>query len=532
MRHRFQLHAVSPQTTAGQASRCLRSRQRSCDRVRLTVLAFVVTATSCRGAADRASEGASADVTDIVGPPGTGTSLGPVTDLAVIAGTTRLAPGDSMRLLVTARDPSERRVDGQRFAWVSDHPAVLTVDGTGLVRAQAAGTAVVTVSTRDASYEVALSVARADAPIVVRPGTDIQALVDRAAPGASFRLVPGVYRRQHIVPKDGMAFVGDAGAVLDGESVTDYAFRNDLDSLAPRNVLVRGLEIRHYVPELQYGAVRADAGMGGWVIDSCDIHDNATGGVRVGDHTRVLHSRVHHNGKMGVLGGGDDIHVEGNEIAYNNADARFDMYDEAGGTKFTRTRDLVVRDNFVHHNHGPGLWTDIDNVRTLYDRNRVEDNAEAGIFHEISYAATIRDNVVRRNGTHAVPEDWITGAGILLGVSRDVDVYGNTVEDNRHGITAFQQVDRGTGRFGAYVLANNRVHDNAIVMRRGVTGVATGGWRRLIDRVTYDPRGNRFWSNRYRLLGPGKEWFFWRGARRTAEEWRAFGQDSGSTITR
>ena len=71
------------------------------------------------------------------------------------------------------------------------------------------------------------------------------------------------------------------------------------------------------------------------------------------------------------------------------------MYWEAGGTKFARTRDLVVRRNFVHHNRGPGLWTDIDNVRTLYEANRVEDNGEAGILHEISYAAVIRNNVVR-----------------------------------------------------------------------------------------------------------------------------------------
>jgi hypothetical protein len=208
------------------------------------------------------------------------------------------------------------------------------------------------------------------------------------------------------------------------------------------------------------------------------------------------------------------------------------MYDEAGGTKFARTRDLVVRRTFVHHNHGPGLWTDIDNVRTLFERNRVEDNAEAGIFHEISYAAVIRENVARRNGTHAVPEDWITGSGILIGVSRDVEVVGNTVEDNRHGVTAFQRTDRGGGVYGPYVLANLHVHGNTVTMRRGVTGVATGGWQRLVDRATYERRGIRFWSNQYRLLGAGDEWFRWRGGRRTVDEWRRFGQDSGSTFTR
>ena len=57
-----------------------------------------------------------------------------------------------------------------------------------------------------------------------------------------------------------------------------------------------------------------------------------------------------------------------------------------------------MRDNHVHHNEGPGLWTDIDNIHTLYEGNLVEHNANVGIFHEISYDAVIRNNIVRDNG--------------------------------------------------------------------------------------------------------------------------------------
>ena len=271
--------------------------------------------------------------------------------------------------------------------------------------------------------------------------------------------------------------------------------------------------------------------MGGWVVEHCDIHDNATGGIRVGDRTRVLHSRVHHNGRIGILGSGDDIRIEDNEIAYNNADARYDMYDEAGGTKFIRTRDLVVRSNAVHHNHGPGLWTDIDNVRTLYENNRVEDNAEAGIFHEISYAATIRDNVVRRNGTTRCRADWISGAGILIGcraTSRSSATRrGQPARDHR--VPAGASRRRALRRVRAREQPCARQHDRHAARRHGRRH---RGWRRLLDRVTYEARGNRFWSNHYRLLGSGTDWFYWRGARRTVEQWRAFGQDSGSTIER
>ena len=90
---------------------------------------------------------------------------------------------------------------------------------------------------------------------------------------------------------------------------------------------------------------------------------------------------------IGVSGGDDQsgIVVEGNEIAYNN-EAGFNPEWEAGGTKFWATTNLVVRNNHVHHNFGPGLWADNDNVGALYEGNIVEDNDWAGIFHEISYS--------------------------------------------------------------------------------------------------------------------------------------------------
>ena len=132
--------------------------------------------------------------------------------------------------------------------------------------------------------------------------------------------------------------------------------------------------------------------------------------------------------------------MQGNEIAFNNT-AGFGPgpQSEAGATKFVFTNRLVVRDNFSHHNHGPGLWTDIDNNDCLYEGNRVEDNDWRGIFHEISYACVIRNNVVRNNG-HSFPAGTplfvLEGAGILVNSSADVEIYGNVVEGNRNGIGA------------------------------------------------------------------------------------------------
>src|SRR5690606_3674612 len=124
----------------------------------------------------------------------------------------------------------------------------------------------------------------------------------------------------------------------------------------------------------------------------------------------------HHQSQLGIGGIGDDVLVEDNEIAFNNYEAEYSWGWEAGGTKFVRTNRLIVRNNHVHSNHGPGLWTDIENDRVLIEGNLVEDNVGPGIFHEISYRAVIRDNEVYRNGV-GLPNSYSGAAGILISAS-------------------------------------------------------------------------------------------------------------------
>jgi hypothetical protein len=180
-------------------------------------------------------------------------------------------------------------------------------------------------------------------------------------------------------------------------------------------VRIRGLVIQHYAPPAQMGAVRA-GGHGfdgdvdrtsGWVVEDCEVRYNATGGIRVGHRMRVLRNHVHHNGQIGVNGSATACSSRGTRSRTTTTRTRSTRVG-GGGTKFVDTRWLVARGNFVHHNNGPGLWTDADNVYTVYEHNRVEDNAAAGIFHEISYDAVIRFNTVRRNGF--ATGAWVYGA--------------------------------------------------------------------------------------------------------------------------
>ncbi|MFN2382879.1 MAG: nitrous oxide reductase family maturation protein NosD [Gemmatimonadota bacterium] len=361
-------------------------------------------------------------------------------------------------------------------------------------------------------------------PVVVAPGQSIQAAVNAHPAGTTFVIRAGRHRRQTITPKDGMTFVGEPGAILDGRDRTRHAFIG-----LARNVTIRGLIIEYYNSRVQEGAIQGGGHSGdphstGWVIEANEVRRNASVGIRTGHRMIVRGNRIHHNGQLGVGGIGDSIVVEDNEIAWNNHLKKFAYRWEAGATKFVQTRGLVVRNNRIHHNWGPGVWTDDDNIDVTVEGNLIEDNADGGIFHEIGYAAVIRNNIVRRNGFDRAA--WAYGAGILVAHSPNVEVSGNTVEDNFNGIMGIQQ-DRGSGAYGPYRLDHLHVHHNRIVQRVGQW--AAGVAQDVGDRSVFT-RNLRFLSNQY-SLGSATRYFEWENAQRTRAEWLAYGLDSGSLFT-
>jgi parallel beta-helix repeat protein len=299
-------------------------------------------------------------------------------------------------------------------------------------------------------------------------------------------------------------------------SVLSTAFQPTADY-----VTVSGLTIREFANIAQQGAVDGD-GRVGWVVSNNDIGFTHGVGIVVGPGGQVLHNFVHSNGQLGVAALGDAVLVQDNEISYNNR-AHYWANWEAGGTKFVDTTNLVVRGNFVHHNDGPGLWSDANNLNTLYENNICEDNQRVGIFVEISYATIIRNNTVKRNGfEHA---DYIWGAGILIAGSPNVEVYGNFLDGNADGIGAAQQ-NRGTGKYGPHEISNLWVHDNVVNNSVGWTGLVQD----IGDYSYFTSRNNRFDRNQY-LLTPVYP-FAWGNAERTEFEWKQYGEDLNGTFSR
>lgn len=270
--------------------------------------------------------------------------------------------------------------------------------------------------------------------------------------------------------------------------VTVFAFGGNAKHVSLRNIV-----IEKYASAAQRGAIDGRQGEGWRVIDITARWNHGVG-LYLGNRMRVVRGAYVHNGQLGIGGEGDDIVIEGTEIAHNNY-AGFSAGWEAGGTKFVRSKGLIVRGACVHHNKGPGLWTDIDNVDIVFEDNKVFENDGDGIKHEISYAAKIRNNVVARNGRGK--DNWLWGSQILVQSSSNVEVYRNYVEISEafgNGIAVIHQ-SRKPGPFGKRNSKNNLIHHNLIVHSgaRGRNGLVAD-----FDREEFwENYNNRFNQNTY-----------------------------------
>ncbi len=263
------------------------------------------------------------------------------------------------------------------------------------------------------------------------------------------------------------------------------------------------LIVEKYATPAQFGAIGGDSSGTGWIVNYVESRWNHGRGISLGSGSQILNSFIHHNGQLGITLYGTNSQAKNNEISWNNY-ANYDPGWEAGGSKFWSTTNLTVDSNYVHDNNGPGLWTDFNNVGTIYDGNTVVNNNGMGILHEISYNAIIRNNTVMGNGNSQTA--WLWNGQIAVQNSSNVEVYGNTVQvasGGGNGIALINQ-NRGSGTLGPWVAANNYVHDNIITYMgaAGISGIAddTGGNTAI---------NNQFDFNHYILLNGGSTHWQW-----------------------
>jgi parallel beta-helix repeat protein len=243
-------------------------------------------------------------------------------------------------------------------------------------------------------------------------------------------------------------------------TVAAFAFES-----TAHDVLIRNVTVEKYASVAQKGAIQTTGGTG-WTIEDCELRWNSGLGVGLGSGGSVRNCDIHHNGQAGIGGYGQDILIEKNRIWSNNIYG-FDYTWEAGGAKIALSDGVIFRDNDVRDNGGPGLWCDIDCRNVVYEGNTVENNQDIGIFHEISFKAVIRNNVVRYNGRGY--RGWFWRAEIGVAASQDVEVHNNTltVAAGGCGIVLIDQ-GRRTKNGGEYKTRNNTVRDNQLTFEGAV----------------------------------------------------------------
>jgi parallel beta-helix repeat protein len=359
--------------------------------------------------------------------------------------------------------------------------------------------------------------------ITIAVGQNWQTKVNANPNGTVFRILAGTHIQQAVIPKTGNQFIGDPGAIMDGENTTDFAFAG-----AAANLRFKNLEIKRYDGQGSLGAIQGfDAN--GWVLDSLNVHDNAFYGANLRGSFTVLGGSYHHNGKMAltVNQATPGSVIDGAELSYSNLAGAHNPLWDAGGIKVSESNGFVIRNTYSHHNNGPGLWYDIDNQNGLLENNLVTDNTEAGIFYEISYTGVIRGNTITNNGTADLNH---TGAGILVSESPDVEVYNNLLSGNSHGIIALQ-TERGSGVAGLLQVKNLWVHNNTITQTIG----QRSGMLNFISAVDgiamMSTRNNRFNLNAYTVTGNATPFNPGGLTPTTIAGWRALGQDQNSTFT-
>ncbi|MEO0558326.1 MAG: right-handed parallel beta-helix repeat-containing protein [Bacteroidota bacterium] len=208
------------------------------------------------------------------------------------------------------------------------------------------------------------------------------------------------------------------------DPVGDDPYSDCSDPTAPGWLRIVGLTLRHAANRAQWGALCA--GSEGGLVEGVRVEWTIGMGVDGSGRNHVFRNvRSEYNGQAGWGASCTSCLFEESAAVGNNWRGH-DLFWEAGGGKWHRTRDTIIRRFTAADNNGPGIWLDGQNTRNTIEDCLVVNNEGAGIMLELATTETlVQNNLVQ--GTRW--RDW-TGTGILSqAASRNVLLH-NTVSGN------------------------------------------------------------------------------------------------------
>jgi len=456
----------------------------------------------------------------------------PVASVSVTLGSASLNVGQTTQATAKTYDASGQLLTGRTVTLSSSNNAVATVSASGLVTAMAAGTAAVRATSEGKTGSANVTVTAlpggpsACVGTPINPGDDWSAKVSGGGTGTVFCIKAGTHQRQSVVPKSGQKFIGEPGAIMDGDGVTAYAF-----SGSASNVVIKHLVIRAYAPTAgDQGMINATGSLG-WVVDSNEIANSTQQGVRIGKAGHLGWNYIHHNRVVGAsLFQGDRTVIEGNHFAFNPPGS----VTESGATarasqmKIFRSVGVVVRNNVIEDGTRKGIWFDTDNYLAVIENNTIRRQAQACIWYEAGYDATITGNTIAGCGNGST-SSWPSDAGIQVTNSYPITITNNTVSGANNGIVGMavggsSNPDYTTGNRGPKALGIH-ASGNTVTQPQGwAAGVRTTGTG-ADSAFTWS--GHSTWTaNRYNTTGNVSAAWTWLNAGKTQAQWQGLGFDT------
>ncbi|MGX7669757.1 right-handed parallel beta-helix repeat-containing protein [Plantactinospora sp. DSM 117369] len=240
--------------------------------------------------------------------------------------------------------------------------------------------------------------------------------------GSRAEVVPGTF---FVDPTSKALYVGDnpTGAVVEAS----VRWRAMLLNPGAAGSVIRGLTFTEYAPhwnEDQLAVLIVNAPDA--VIDN-NVLTRSAGralGIYNTGITVTGNQVVDNGGAGGNFNRAHDVLVTGNTFSRNNT-ARFAVSTctyacTMAGLKMAHTARPTVRDNVFADNHGTGYWCDLGCTDGAISGNTVVNNANNGIYWEVSARATITGNQIDGNGR-----------GIKVSGSDHVSITGNRFSGNR-----------------------------------------------------------------------------------------------------
>jgi parallel beta-helix repeat protein len=265
---------------------------------------------------------------------------------------------------------------------------------------------------------VALTSLSANAEILtVSESQSIQAAVNRAKPGDTIRVMPGLYKETVYIDKDNIrlsgVIQGDRWPVLDGENT-----RNDGVLVSGHNVTVENLNVRRYMGNgiMTQGAnnfavlhnrvegpgfygIFPQYGQNGLVAYNVVSGIGGTGMyVGMSQHIDIVHNEAFDNHGFGIeVENCSNVLIENNSTRGNTIGVVLNLIP---GLPVKKEENIIVRNNFIVANNSNG--GELEQEKSAVDNGTGQLPSGTGLLINAADSSTIEGNLFEGNAGAAI----------------------------------------------------------------------------------------------------------------------------------